>query len=269
MACSFEALAKSCSFHPQATKSMDNTTLFNNISIVLVDTKTPANIGATARCMMNMGLTQLVLVRPPNDPSREALKLAAGADIVLDRMQAFSTLEEAVADHGLVLGTSRQKGRLRKNIMAPRDAARAVIPLLLQNKVAIVFGSEVNGLKREDLTLCHEFISIPSAEAFPSLNISHAVMIVAYELFLTSCMSFTPESQELADSQAIEVFYHHLQKILVDIAFLDRNKPERMMFTLRQIFGRSRLRKRDVAVLRGILTAVERIAESLKATKIT
>jgi TrmH family RNA methyltransferase len=240
---------------------MDKAILLDNVSIVLVDTKTPANIGATARCMMNMGLSHLVLVRPPKDPSHEAVKLAAGTDIILDRMQAFSTLREAVADYGLVLGTSRQKGRLRTNIKTPHDAAYAIIPLLPQHRVAIVFGSEVNGLEREDLALCHEFISIPSSDAFPSLNISHAVMIVAFELFRASSISFTPNGQELARSEAIEDFYRHLQKVLVDIAFLDRNESERMMFTLRQIFGRSRLSKRDVAILRGILTAVERVAE--------
>src|SRR5208283_1156241 len=136
-----------------------------------------------------------------------------------------------------------------------------IIALLPQHRVAIVFGNEVNGLEREDLALCHEFISIPSSAAFPSLNISHAVMIVAYNLFRASSISFTPNGQELARSETIEHFYRHLQKVLVDIAFLDRNESERMMFTLRQIFGRSRLSKRDVAVLRGILTAVERVAE--------
>lgn len=239
---------------------MNKASLLDNVSIVLVDTKTPANIGATARCMMNMGLSHLVLVRPPKDPSHEAVKLAAGADIILERKQIFPTLREAAAGHGLVLGTSRQKGRLRKNISAPHDSARAIIPLLPQNRVAIVFGNEVNGLEREDLALCHEFISIPSSDAFPSLNISHAVMIVAYELFLASNGPFAAVDHELARSEALEAFYRHLQKVLEQIDFLDHSQSDRMMFTLRQMFGRSRLSQRDAAVLRGILTAVERVA---------
>jgi tRNA (cytidine32/uridine32-2'-O)-methyltransferase len=239
---------------------MDYASLLDNVSIVLVDTKTPANIGATARCMMNMGLSHLILVRPPKDPSHDAVKLAVGADIILDMMQTFSTLKEAVAGHGLVLGTSRQKGRLRANISTPHDAACAIIPLLPQSRAAIVFGNEVNGLERKDLALCHEFISIPSSDAFPSLNISHAVMIVAYELFLASNGPFAAVDHELARSEAIEGFYQHLEKTLIDIEFLDRNEPKRMMFTLRQMFGRSRLNQRDVAVLRGILSAVERAA---------
>lgn len=241
---------------------MPNTTSLHNISIVLVDTKTPANIGATARCMMNMGLSRLVLVQPPEDPLREAVKLAAGADIILTQAEVFSSLNEAIVDYALVFGTSRHKGRLRKNIRSPREAAEDFIPLLSRNKVAVVFGNEMNGLTREDLALCNEIIAIPSADSFPSLNLSHAVMIVAYELFLASKTHSAPDAKELAPLKIIEDFYEHLQKTLLDIEFLDKNDEKRMMFTLRQLFGRSRLGQRDVAVLRGILSAVDRTARA-------
>lgn len=241
---------------------MPDTSKLHNISIVLVDTKTPANIGATARCMMNMGLSRLLLVQPPEDPAHEAGKLAAGADIILSQAEVFSTLKEAVIDYALVFGTSRHKGRLRKNICTPREAAQEIIPLLSRNKVAVVFGNEVNGLTREDLSLCHEIIAIPSSDSFPSLNLSHAVMIMAYELFLASKTHGAPDPKELAPLKAVEDFYRHLQKTLLNIEFFNKDETERMMFTLRQLFGRSRLGQRDVAVLRGILSAVDRAASS-------
>jgi tRNA/rRNA methyltransferase len=162
----------------------------------------------------------------------------------------------------LVFGTSRHKGRLRKNIRTPRDAAEEIIPLLSRNKVALVFGNEVNGLTREDLSLCHEIITIPSSDSFPSLNLSHAVMIMAYELFLASKGHLAPDAKELAPSKTVEDFYQHLQKTLLDIEFLSKDEAKRMMFTLRQLFGRSRLNQRDVAVLRGIFSAVDRAASS-------
>jgi len=208
--------------------------------------------------MMNMGLSRLILVQPPKDPTQEAAKLAAGADSILAYAEVFSTLKEAVVDFALVFGTSRHKGRLRKNIRTPRDAAVEIIPLLSRNKVALVFGNEVNGLTREDLSLCHEIITIPSSDSFPSLNLSHAVMIMAYELFLASKPHLAPDAKELAPSGTVEDFYLHLQKTLLDIEFLSKDEAERMMFTLRQLFGRSRLGQRDVAVLRGILSAVNR-----------
>ncbi|MFA5073079.1 MAG: RNA methyltransferase [Nitrospirota bacterium] len=241
-----------------------NKTLFDNISIILVDTKTPANIGATARCMMNMGLSRLILVNPPKDPLHEAEKLAAGADVILKQALIIPTLKEAIADCSLVFGISRHKGRLRKNICTPRQAAESLASLLSKNKVALVFGNEVNGLTREDLSLCHEFISIPASDQFPSLNLSHAVMIVVYELYLACKNPIATNTEKLAPSKTIEDFYQHLKKTLLNIKFFDQDDPKPILFALRQLFGRSRLTLRDVAILRGILNTVDRVKEREK-----
>jgi len=141
--------------------------LLDNISIVLVRTKTPGNIGAVARCMMNMGLSRLVLVRPPKDDQGEAMKFAAGAEAVLRDAIRTETLQDALAGHGLVIGTSRHLGRQRRNIGTPREMAGRIVPLLPQNRIALVFGREVNGLEKEDLDLCNELIAIPSSKSFP------------------------------------------------------------------------------------------------------
>lgn len=241
---------------------MTSISLLDNISIVLVDTKTPANIGATARCMMNMGLRHLILVDPPKDKHQDALKLAAGADELIANAAEFSSLADAVVDHRLVIGTSRHAGRQRKNIRSPREVAEQVVPLLQKNRVAVVFGSEVNGLENKDLSLCHEIVAIPSAAAFPSLNLSHAVMIVAYELFLASGAHVSRPNGPLARSDALENFYLHLRETLHAIGFLERDHPERLMFSLRQMFGRARLNSRDVKILRGILSSVDRAIRS-------
>lgn len=245
------------------SRQMHTTDSLKNVSIVLVDARTPANIGAVARCMMNMGLSRLVLVRPPKDPQGEARKLAAGASQVLDAAEIHSSLGEAVADDGLVVGTSRHSGRLRKNIRTPREMAGQIIPLLDQNRVSVVFGNEVNGLDRDDLSLCHEFISIPSSDAFASLNLSHAVMVVAYELFIASRVPECRGRVELAKKEDLENFYSHLQATLEKIGFLDPGRPDRMMFSLRQIFARARLNQRDVSIARGILSSIDRITDDL------
>jgi TrmH family RNA methyltransferase len=238
--------------------SMNSRSALDNINIVLVNTKTPGNIGAVARCMMNMGLSRLVMVRPPLDRNAEAVKLAAGAEKILQNAVQFETLKEAVADCGLVIGTSRHASRHRKNIRTPRPMAEQTLPLLSSNKVAIVFGREVNGLDNDDVALCHELISIPASDAFPSLNLSHAVMVVAYELFIAAQEKLPPSELTLAPSKELESFYEHLQKTLQNIGFIDREHPEHMMFSLRQIFGRARLPGRDVSILRGILSQIER-----------
>ncbi|NTW61016.1 MAG: RNA methyltransferase [Nitrospirae bacterium] len=228
----------------------------DNVSIVLVNTKAPANIGSVARCMMNTGLSRLILVRPPEDRQDDAMKLAAGAGKVLLEAKKFETLRDAVADHQLVIGTSRHLSRHRRNIHSPRDAAGWIIPLLGRNRIALVFGREVNGLEKEDLSLCHELIAIPSSEAFPSLNLSHAVMVIAYELFLAAHAGLPADERALARSDEIERFFGHLQTALRHITFLDDANAKHMMFSLRQLFGRARLEPRDVKILRGILSAV-------------
>ncbi|OGW46074.1 MAG: hypothetical protein A2078_15310 [Nitrospirae bacterium GWC2_57_9] len=234
----------------------------DNISIVLVRPKTPGNIGAVARCMMNTRLSRLVLVDPPEDRQGDAVKLAAGAGRILETAEIFHSLREAVADQGLVIGTSRHAGRLRKNIRTPRSMAEQVLPLLGTNKVALVFGNEVNGLEQTDLSLCHEVIAIPSDAAFPSLNLSHAVMVVAYELLVVSLGPVSDAVRQLAPQGEVERFYEHLQETLQKVGFLERDHPERIMVSLRQLFGRARLDHREVSILRGILTEIQRNAAS-------
>ncbi len=237
---------------------MRSTTPLDHVSIVLVDTKSPGNIGAAARSMMNMGLSNLVLVRPPADRCNDAGKLAAGAHRILENAHTFSSLREAIPDFGLVIGTSRHQSRWRKNIHTPRAMVEKLIGLLPGNRVAIVFGSEVNGLENEDIALCHELISIPSSSAFPSLNVSHAVMVVAYELFTAFLTERPVTNVTLASAGDLENFYRHFQDVLEHIGFLDGEHPERMMHSLRQIFGRARMDARDLQILRGILTAIDR-----------
>lgn len=232
----------------------------NNIIIVLVNTKTPGNVGAVARCMMNMGLSRLVLVQPPLDRNNEAMKLAAGAEEIILKASQFETLKEAVSDCGLVIGTSRHSSRHRKNIHSPRQMAEQAFPLLSSNKVAVVFGREVNGLNNEDIALCHELISIPASDAFPSLNLSHAVMVVAYELFTAAQAGLQPSERVLAPAAELENFYEHLQRSLIDIGFVEKTHPEHIMFSLRQLFGRARLDSRDVSILRGLLSQIDRHA---------
>jgi len=236
--------------------------LFENISIVLVDTKTPGNIGAAARCMMNMGLSRLILVDPPEDKEQDARKLSAGAHEIIEKAARFPTLAGALAGHGLVIGTSRHAGKQRKNILSPRQAAEQVIPILSKNRVAIVFGNEVNGLENNDLALCQEIVAIPSSDTFQSLNLSHAVMIIAYELFLASSAQLKPLNDELARSDDIEGFFAQLQQTLQTIGFLERDHPERLMFSFRQLFGRARMNSRDVSMLRGVLSAIDRCSRS-------
>lgn len=231
----------------------------DNLSIVLVRTKIAANIGAVSRCMMNTGLSRLVLVRPPDGWRDEAVSRASGATRPLDEARICGSLEEAVADQGLVIGTSRHAGRQRRNIRTARETASAVMPLLPANSVALVFGREVNGLTRQEIALCHELVQIPVSDGFPSLNLSHAVMVLAYELFLAAAVPGSGADaapRTLAPAAELDGLFQQLERTLLDIGFLRENNRDHMLLSLRQIAGRARLDSRDAAILRGILTRI-------------
>ncbi|HTF99235.1 MAG TPA: RNA methyltransferase [Nitrospirota bacterium] len=235
---------------------MPDQSLLDKVSIVLVEPRTPANVGAIARCMMNMGLESLVLVHPLKPFDEEAFKLAAGAEEILQRAVFAHTLAEAVKDRSIVIGTSRHAGKKRKDAKSPRSMAREVLPLLANNRAAVVFGNEVNGLDTAALALCTEIVTIPSSSRFSSLNLSHAVMVIAYELFAAFLESHTASDRSVASSDELERFYRHLQDTLGMTGFLDRDRPEHIMLILRQLFARSRPDRRDVRILRGILTSI-------------
>lgn len=231
------------------------------IRIVLVETSHPGNIGATARAMKNMGFYELALVAPRQFPHAEATARAAGADDVLAGARVYASLGEAVADCHLVIGTSARQRSIQWPLWTPRQCAENVWCQPACHRVAIVFGRERSGLSNEELDLCHFGLRIPCNPDYASLNLAAAVQIVVYELHLAQGQAtFEPESP-LATHAELESFYRHLQQALQDIGFLhSRKQVPSIMRRLRRLFGRAGLEKREVDILRGILSCAQRQA---------
>ena len=159
----------------------------DNIRIVLVNSIYGGNVGSACRAMMNMGLSQLVLVNPrPGMDMNDAAAMACHAGDILQNRKEFPTVAEAVADCGLVAGTSNRGGLYREHSKTPHEWAPRLLQAAQDTPVAILFGSEDNGLSLDDLALCTQFIRIPSSENYKSLNVAMSVMICAYELFVVS-----------------------------------------------------------------------------------
>jgi tRNA (cytidine32/uridine32-2'-O)-methyltransferase len=242
-----------------------------NIRIVLVNTTHPGNIGAVARAMKNMGLSQLCLVAPKVFPSSEADARASGATDILAAAVVTSTLEEAVADASLVVGTSARGRHIPWPIMDPHQLA-GVVASAGQQQVAIVFGREDRGLTNEELQICHHHVHILSVESFSSLNVAAAVQVVAYELrmaFLRQSDAVkqapqwgTPWDIELAEHRELELMFEHLESVLVEVEFLDPENPRQLMPRLRRLLQRAMPDKVEVNVLRGILTSVQKKSRS-------
>nr|BAL53250.1 tRNA/rRNA methyltransferase [uncultured Gammaproteobacteria bacterium] len=230
------------------------------IRIVLVETSHPGNIGAAARAMKAMGLYELALVAPKHFPHPEATARAAGADDVLSKAQVCSSLQEAVADCQLVIGTSARARKVPWPRLSPRQCAQLLKHEAPATQVAIVFGRERCGLTNQELDLCHYRLFIPCNPDFSSLNVAAAVQIVCYELYLLGIKEEQGVGEDrLATHAELESFYAHLYQTLLDIQFLHSTKQgPSIMRRLRRLFGRARLEKKEVDILRGILTCAQR-----------
>ena len=234
--------------------------LLPNIRIVMINTSHPGNIGAAARAMKNMGLSDLALVDPKSFPDGEATARASGADDILQNARVVSTLEEAICDARLVIGAS---ARLRSIPWPQLDATEtADLVAVRAEKTAIVFGREHSGLTNDELERCHYLLHIPTDPNFSSLNVAAAIQVVTYELFkrLSNAEKILPKaSEEGATAAQMESYFGHLETVLREIHFLHASKHEMsIMRRLRRIYNRAQLEEEEVHLLRGILTRIQR-----------
>ncbi|MCC7299622.1 MAG: RNA methyltransferase [Verrucomicrobia bacterium] len=238
-----------------------------NIRIVLVEPKYGGNIGSVCRAMMNMGVTDLALIgRPEQFDMEEARKLAFHAEEMLNGIQIFQTLEEAVADCTVVAGTSARTGFYRDHAFLPREIAPVLLDSAAHHKTALVFGREDKGLFNNELAVCTHIINIPSSELYRSLNLSHSVMVCCYEIFLLAnnpSYEAPAECSPEADGAMRERLYAAWSALMLETGFCEPEKLDHMMLGLRRIFSRGKLTDNDVKILLG-LAKQSRWAASMK-----
>ena len=236
-----------------------------HLRVVLVEPSHPGNIGGAARAMKTMGFADLALVRPRRFPDPQAEWRAAGATDVLDAAKVFDTVDEAIADCALVAGTSAR----RRRIPLPVETAAAFAADLAASgaggkPLAVLFGREDSGLTNDELERCVRHIVIPAHPGYPSLNLAMAVQVVCYELFQASAGAearIPAWDRRLASASELAGFYAHLEEVLVGIEFEDPAAPRRTMTRLRRLFGRVQPDETEVAILRGVLTHVQRATQ--------
>lgn len=234
----------------------------DNIRIVLVEPASPGNIGATARVLKNTGISHLALVNPPPGwDNRETRWLAHASGEILDTCQIFPDLPAAVADAHLVVGTTHREGRFREVISSPREAVQQLAPLAFNHRLAVVFGREKDGLWREELLHCQQLIRFPAAVSYPSFNLSHAVLLFAYELF-TALQQAVPQSPlNLVNATEREQLIAHLFQALAAIDFRPYNDdPANFDRVVRRFFDKIRLDKRDIRVIHLICGQIQKFA---------
>ncbi len=262
--------------------------LLDAIDIVMVNTTHAGNIGAAARAMKNMGIGQLVLVDPIAAVDEEAITRASRADDILERVRIVPTLEDAIADSVLVVGTSARSRHIPWPLMSPRQLGGSVIPVAQAGgRISLVFGRESRGLTNEELHLCHAHVHIPTEESFSSLNVAQAIQVLCYEMRLAAmeaeqALGGNVQSESApvmgqrwgvdwdhppATHKELNGMIQHLEQTLVDIGFLDPNTPKQLMTRIRRLFQRAEPDRMEINILRGMFSSVRQQAEKLKASQ--
>ena len=225
----------------------------NNIRIVLVEPLYGGNVGSVCRAMANMGLSDLVLVTPRNIDMEEARMMACHAAHLLDARREVASMAEAVADCGLVMGATARRGLYRQHARTPREWAPHALASSETTRIAMVFGREDNGLSNDEVALCTQIIQIPTSEEVRSLNLSQAVMVCCYELFVASNTFERPEEKCAEASSALrERMFAIWKEVLFEIGFMKEDKAEHMMLGLRRVLSRGSLSEDDVRIMMGI-----------------
>jgi len=247
--------------------------LKESISVVLVGTQSPGNIGMVCRAMKNMGLYDLRLVNPCKVDHPDALKFAVSAKDVLEQAKIYTSLEDALADCEFTVATTRRHGKYRNEIWTPDEVVSRFAACPPQSRLGLVFGREDSGLTTDEVAICRWQSTIPTADEYGSLNLSQAVLIFCYE-FLKGAKEAAPAAEvedkpvrEIAGTASLEPLYAHMEKTLLRIGYLNPQNPEHMMRTMRRIYARAELDEREVASLRGMLSQIDWACAEFKGKK--
>jgi len=233
--------------------------------VVLVRPKGAGNVGSIARTMGHFGLDRLRLVSPLCDAkSLEARSMAMGAQPLLAVAGHYATLRDATSDCGWIVATSRRLGRKRRPTLDARKDAGALLRRAEKTRVAIVFGQEDKGLFTEEMDLSQELLLIPALPGGESYNLSQAVLLVLWELFMAK-QERTParpagtipkrtEIKEPASREEVEGLVDHLVATFEEIGFVPHHNPTRVARTFRSLLDRTRPDTREVRIMRGVLS---------------
>jgi len=259
-------------------------------AVVLVRPQHEGNVGATARAMANMGLSELVVVEPAPEIGAPGRAFAVKAEHILDGMRRTTSLAQALAPYSRIVGTTSSRNRdLSVPILSPRELA-ADLARDAPSPTALVFGPEASGLNRDELARCGKLVRIPASPRQPTLNLAQAVLIITYELYLSRAdreedadrqgeagrqgeadrqeekAPGTPDDEERWSATAGEIaaLLAQLEPVLHQIGFSRDDTFGGVLRDLGALAARSGVTRREVAILRGICRRATGTLEHLR-----
>ena len=238
-----------------------------NVSFLLVCPREGGNIGASARAIKNFGFARLELVDPRKFPSDEALWFAHGALDVLEKVKIHDKFSEAISGKALVAGTTRRLGKQRGPVYTLREGATRIKKYALEGPVSILFGREDRGLSNEETEECAFLINIPAGSQMPSFNLSQAVLLMAYELFMEGQVSADTgrttgpgKNKKLASQDDISFFFERFSETLALLDYVPRGNKDMeitIMKNLKHLLGRAQTAKWELKMLHGLLSRLD------------
>ena len=231
------------------------------VQIVLVETSHPGNIGSVARAMKNMGLSNLVLIKPKKFPHQEATALAGNATDVLDNAKTFTSIQEAVNNSKIIYATSARERTIEWPTLNANDAASEIQELVTNEiEVSILFGREDRGLTNEELQLANKHLIIPAHPDYPVLNIAMSTQVVCYELYQAAQKNSVESWQDFPEytSEELNNLIDHFNETVIALELVDLNNPKQIMTRMERMFRRLYPDQMEGNFLRGFLKAVNK-----------
>lgn len=224
--------------------------------VILVEPRTPGNVGMVARAMRNFGVEELRLVNPCDHLAPEARKFAVEAAPLLEAARRYPDLGAALADCPWAVAATRRSGKRRGGSLLPVVEVPGLLASLGgEDRLALVFGREDCGLASDEVALCSHTATIPTPGSLGSLNLAQAVLLFLYEA--TRTPSPPARSAPRPGQAALDPLLHQVASVLDRVAFLNPHRPEHVLGPLRRIFIRGIGDDRDLALLRGIWSRIE------------
>lgn len=234
----------------------------DNVYFVLVEPKEAGNIGASARAIKNMGFKNLCLVNPPSLMTDEARWFARNAHDILNSAERFTTIKDAISDKSIVVGTSRRIGRKRGVIVHAEHGAQRLLEIAATNKIAILFGREDRGLYNKEIEECGFLMTIPSSKKQPSLNLAHAVLIIAYELSKAAYSTeITVPVPKLVSHKELAPLFERIEEVLTELGYIrksDKDLRKKIIQNLKHFIGRAGLTDWELKMFHGICCRIEK-----------
>jgi len=238
---------------------------FKNVFFILVEPQTAGNVGAACRAIKTMGIRNIYCENPKADiHSPEAQWMAHGAEDILQNIKIVPDLQAAIKEMNWTIGTTNRKRGLNLPYMTASELGLKTGEFHWDNKIGIIFGREKTGLTNEELYYCNAITYIPAHRSHPSLNLSQAVQIIAYELY-KSCYGVQKEfKHKMASQKQVHHLYENLKRVLHKVEFVPKDNMETFIMRFQRWFGRSHPEERDVKVMHMIFKSIENYVDILK-----